>query len=58
MIVVKIVMVFDLNCVKIILYIKKYFLEREKCKCFEYLIFWLCDFVFGILIIMEIFKEV
>lgn len=39
MTVVKIVTAFDLNRVKTTLYTKKYFPEREKRKCFEYLIF-------------------
>lgn len=37
MTVVKIVTAFDLNRVKTTLYTKKYFPEREKRKCFEYL---------------------
>lgn len=43
MTVVKIVTAFDLNRVKTTLYTKKYFPEREKRKCFEYLIFWSRD---------------
>lgn len=58
MTVVKIVTAFDLNRVKTTLYTKKYFPEREKRKCFEYLIFWSRDSVSGISTTMEIFKEV
>lgn len=58
MTVVKIVTAFDLNRVKTTLYTKKYFPEREKRKCFEYLIFWSRDSVYGISTTMEIFKEV
>lgn len=39
MTVVKIVTAYDLNRVKTTLYTKKYFPEREKRKCFEYLFF-------------------